>query len=175
MIGNEYREARTLLMGEQRINIYTFPSYSWRHIGTAVENGCRAVHVNNMPDIPTKAAKIRLGDFGIFYRSNQNSSRGCLCYPFRFDSIPSDEEAARSRHLWEEGGPWRLGFKLTPIGSGTGRVDHDAIKKLRSVQESGQTWHTVFRLAPRCAFNPVEIYSSDWELIVRVCSPELEK
>ena len=159
-------------MGEPRITIYTFPSESRGHIVTAVQNGCWAVHVNNMPDLPTKAAMIQPGDVGIFYLSNKKRLRGHLCHPFRFESTPSDKEATRIQHLWE-GGPWRLGFRLTPIGAGKGSVDQDAIEELRTVRESVDTWHTVFRLSPRCAFNPVKIYCLDWELIVNACSPEL--
>ena len=76
------------------------------------------------------------------------------------------------QHHWV-GGPWQLGFSFTPIGAGNGHVDQDKIKKLQTVLESVDTWQTVFRLSPRCAFNPIRIYLSDWELNVRECSPEL--
>ena len=157
--------------GNPKIRIYTFPSQSRGHIVTGVKHGCWAVRDNDMPDLPSKASRIRPGDLGIFYCSRRAWSDGYLCHPFCFKCTPSDEEAERIQHLWE-GGPWRLGFRFAPIGSGKGHVDEDMIKTLRTLRESTKTWQTALRLSPVCAFNPAEIYAEDWERIVHACSSE---
>jgi hypothetical protein len=142
------------------MKLYVFSSTNIENIRIGVQAETwavpRPVKESVLFGYQTKASKIEIGSFGIFWCQRN------LTTPFIILSRPDQHSAVPN--LWP-GGDWVMPFRIRPLGSPhlqwSGRR---AARTLPSLKPRGRNLSRLFKqMQP---FNPVGIGDADWALIV---------
>jgi hypothetical protein len=142
------------------MKLFVFSSTSIENIRIGVQAETWAVPRPNKESVlfgyQTKASKIDVGGFGIFW-CHKN-----ITTPFIFLTKP--DLTGVVPNLWP-GGDWVMPFRMRPLGSPhlqwSGRR---AARTLPSLDARGRNLSRLFKqMQP---FNPIEIADADWALII---------
>ena len=110
----------------------------------------------------TRAAEIRIGQYGIIYCSDDNVKS--LTTPFLFTSKP--DLKGKVDDVWPE--RWSMPFGIHPLGSPRRLWNaHRAARELPFNATTGrENVASVFKAVGTAVFSPIEIGDDDWAMII---------
>ena len=145
------------------MKLFVFSSYSLTNIwaGIGAQQWAVSKKQSENKSIRTKAKKVPIGSFGIFYCTHLGM--GIFTTPFLIYSKPDPEKIIKN--IWPK--EWSLPFKIFPLGSPEKYITASKLaSKLPSLKGKSEEWKSLFHVQGLTVFVPSEISDIDLEVII---------
>lgn len=144
------------------MKLYVFASNSVTNIWAGIGARKWAISLDsarNVGGVETKASRMEIGSFGVFYISGEKS----LTTPFIVTSSVDMDSVIED--IWPEA--WTFSFSIRPLGSPAHRLGESEIRALDAYTNAPKkNIASVYRVTGRQVFTPAEITARDWSKLI---------